>query len=553
MQRARWLVAVGCAGVAGVPLLATSCGGGSSQASVGADASDAMVEAEVLSVSGDAGPMPDANVPHCTLDNGTDPVALCVQKMALEALHSRAFDSKGGVAASWSPSTGRVDVGDGGARVHSWTDDVGYAAAAAAYLTSAAVYGDPQLTTPLDGDLHALATLLKEELSPLPEGYSGEPYLRLRVAAGGLRTVNDVTEGDAIDSVADAYGRAAFTQYYVTLAALPGDAGSEAGSDAAQVADGGPDAAVDARGGDGSAVDATTPGVDAATDVPDATLGATDAGVEAGDAAVIVQDGVFGRPSGSGYAYTTADVATAACAMLDLAARDPSDASAKKWQMAAMSAFDHIHDRARDPVTGLYFTALVTSGDPGHDALQTSLASPGVLLTDTTATVALALARARDLASANTTSLSLAQGYPFTARIADALAALQVPSLYDGPLDAATGSATGFMAGYDPDAGILTSKPTRPNAYLLAVLNRQFTVGTPWGTEIGPLDRTLIGVLPANTSLLTVIPDQAAYFEACTRDFKPLGADAGPYAASYQAAAVVAFVEGMNALLPAQQ
>ncbi len=554
MRRTKWTILAGLGGLGAVPLLAVSCGGGSVGTS-GADASsDARVVTEAATLNNDVGPGPDANVPHCTFGDGTDPVALCTQKTVLTALHKHAFDSKAGVATSWSPTTGLADVGDAGARLHDWTDDVGYAAAASLYLTSAFAYGDIQLTPTLTTDLSALTSILEKELAPLPAGYSGEPYQRLRVAAGGLRTINQLTDGNAIDAIADAYGRAAYSGYFFALAAAPRDAGV----DASGPTDGGKgisDAGKDAADATKGVADAAK---DAAKDAADATTGVHDAAKDAPDAALAAGDGIFGRPTPTSgvYSYVTADVATAAYAMLDLAVRDSTDAGhaeCSRWQLAAEAAFDHLYNRARDPSTGLYYTALVTSSDPGHDALDTSMVNPGLLLSDTTATVALALTRARDLVTANPTTLNLVQAYPFGDRIADALASLQAPSLYDGPADAGGGSATGFMQGYEPEAGVVTAKPTRPNAFILAVLNRQFyAVGTRWGTEIGAVTRTLINPSPANTSLFSVIAGQDAFFGACARSFQPLAADAGQDVDSYQSAAVVAFVEGMNMLMPQQ-
>ena len=66
------------------------------------------------------------------------------------------------------------------------------------------------------------------------------------------------------------------------------------------------------------------------------------------------------------------------------------------------------------------------------------------------------------------------------------------------------------------------------------------------------MTRTLINTYPPNTSLFSVVAGQDAFFGACSRSFQPLGADAGPDVDSYESAAVVAFVEGMNMLMPQQ-
>jgi hypothetical protein len=129
-----------------------------------------------------------------------------------------------------------------------------------------------------------------------------------------------------------------------------------------------------------------------------------------------------------------------------------------------------------------------------------------------------------------------------------------MPSLYDGPVEAGAMS-TGFMEGYVPSsATLITSKATRANAYLLATLFRlQGAVPSPWAPEVGAVFLTLTQVLPENSSLLSVVPGgQNAYLRAASRSFTFVdadGGDAGAYADSYQSAAVVAFVEGMNEFL----
>jgi hypothetical protein len=115
-----------------------SCGGGSPDV---ADAAvDPAPEAGTPLSGDDAGPEPDGGAAHCTLGDGTEPVALCMQKSVLSALHAHAFDREAGVASSFSPASGMADEGDGGQRLHAWTDDVGYAAAVAFYLASEAFF-----------------------------------------------------------------------------------------------------------------------------------------------------------------------------------------------------------------------------------------------------------------------------------------------------------------------------------------------------------------------------------------------------------------------------
>jgi hypothetical protein len=520
-------VALACAasvGIVGLPLY-LACGGGTSGNPDQTDASDGPADAlpdanrpEVVV------PPPDASVLNCMLADRTDPVALCTQKLVLRSLHNAAFNTTTGVAASWSYATGLPDPVP-----HDWHDDVGYAAALTGYYQSSLLYGDTELTPTVSGDLMTLTTLVLAELAMLPDEYSGEAYQRLRAAAGGLRLLNFVTDGDMLDAIADAYGRAIYTKYFFALASPP---------------------PVDAGGGDAGAGDA---GPDASADA--SADGATG---DAGEGGAPIADGIIGRPMNGAYAYTTADVATAALALLDLAARNPGDVNHSAWQLAAQGAFEHLYNRARDATTGLYYRALITSTDPVHDQLDPAQTPNDALLADVTATVALALSRADELVTKNASSLPLVVSYPLNQHAADALDAVNAtPSLYDGPVEAGA-TSTGFMEGYVPSsATLITSKATRANAYLMATQNRlelsPHSVNTKWGPEVGSLFHSLTDVLPENSSLLSVVPGgQNAYLRASSRGFTFLdadGGDAGPYADSYQSAAVVAFVEGMNELL----
>jgi len=571
MRRVKWLALVGISGSVPTVLLAVSCGTtGAGSADAGFDAPvDSSLEAPGF---GEIGPSPDGSISSCTLNNGSDPVALCTQKIVLAAMHAHAFDPKAGIASSWSPTTGAADVGDAGTRLHAWTDDVGYAAASALYHTSSAVYGDTQLTPVLDNDLIALVPLLESELTPLPASYAGEPYLRLRLAAGGLRTINDLTDGNAVDALADAYGRAIYTKYFFPLA--PGDAG-DAEHDAGHSpldggGDGGHDAGhgqLDAGGGDGgldaSRQDAAPDGgheagfVDSGHDSSLVDSGhAHDAGSGTLDASPAGTDGIIGTRTASGYAYLTTSAALAACGLIDLASRNPTDPDVTKWQLAAASVFDHLYLHGRDATTGLYRTALIASGGLGPDPIDPSVANGSLLLSDTTATVALALTEARDIVAANSSALLVVGAYPFGDRIAAALASLNgVPSLYDGPANDASVFPTGFVEGYEPGQGLVYAKSTEANVFALVVLNRQFfTIGTVFGTEMQPLTQTLISTGAPNQSLFTVLVNQSAFFAASSRTFQLLGADAGfAHETSYQSAATLSFVEGMNLMLPAQQ
>jgi hypothetical protein len=440
---------------------------------------------------GDASPPPPDTGPtiRCTLDNGTDPVGLCAQKLVLGTQHKVAFDPKRGVAQSWDATTSVLDTGPGDAVLHDLHDDASYAASIARYHKSSGRYGDDEITGLLDADLVALVPILQAELAPLPAEYAGELYADLRTAAGGLRVAEHNDLADPIDALADAYGRAVFDTFYVALAA-----------------------------GDGGA-----------------------------------PDGVIGAAAGGGAtAYAPADVATGALALLDLAVRHTAaePAKAATWQQAAVSALDHLWLRARDPATGMYFRALVTSADPGHDALPA--AAPGdppgdALLADVQARVALALVRAQDLADHNPAELAAVAAYPFEIHAEAAIAAVNA---------AAAGlwntSAAGYAEGFVPSTSArLGDEPTRANALLLASIHRASLMGnTPFSTQFKPLRALFTDRTPAHTSLLSVVPDQTGYFRAAPPGFDFTADDAGaaPRRKSYFSASIAAAVEGLTEL-----
>ncbi len=498
------------------PLVALACGGDTTSSGApdgGGDGTSDVTTDTTLVPPDTYVPPSDASMKHCQLNDMTDPVALCTQKLVLRATHVAAFDATRGLATGWDSTTGALDTDGAGAVQHDLHDDLGYLSACGLYHTSSGAYGDTELTPTLDADAVALAPLVEQELATLPDEYSGETYARLRNAAGAARLANDSMDGDKLDTIAETYGRRIFSSYFFPVMEMI-DAGP---------GEGGADAAPEAGPPDG------------------------------GDAGAPIPDGILGRPSGAGaYAYAPADVATAALALLDLAQRNPTDPSQTSWQIAALGAFEHLHARARDPVTGLYYRALVTSNDPGHDQLDPAQTPSDVLLTDVTATVALALSRAADLVNVNAMILPIAANYPFNLRVDDALAAVNAtPPLYDGDPDAGTAMSTGFMEGYVPSTQtLLSSKATRDNAYLLATLYRQGRMtGTRFLTELQPTMFTLIQQTLPMGSLLTATPGQNAYFHAVTRGFGVLGADAGEtFPASYKTAAVVAFIEGINEL-----
>lgn len=473
-----------------------SCGGGNpTTGTTGASAGGSPPEA------GDAPSLDEFQAPpdtgptvRCKLDNGTDPVALCIQKVVLSAEHHAAFDAVHGVAQSWDAATLLPDTDASHVVLHDARDDAAYAASVARYHQSAQTYGDDEITGQLDADLVALVPRLEAELTPPPAAYAGELYLDLRHASGGLRYLNRDDLAKGVDTLAEAYGRAVFDTFFVSVPS--GDGGA----------------------GDGGA------------------------------------DAVLGTPAaGGGTAYAPADVATGALALLDLAVRHATDdpTHAASWQGAAAAAFDHLHLRARDTVTGMYFRALVTSADPGHDAL--AAAPPGgppadALLSDVQARIALALVRAQALVDQNPVALHGLASYPFEQRAEQAIAALDAPSksLWDA-------TATGYMEGWVPStATLLTDKPTRANALLFAAIHRASLMGnTPFASRTKALRPLLVDRSTPHAGLLTVVPDQTGYFRAVPAGFdfsSDGGADAGadPRARSYFSSAIADAIEGLD-------
>jgi hypothetical protein len=464
-----------------------SCGGGDASTSTTGTAAGGSPDAGDAAELDEFPVLPDAGTTAaCTLDNGTDPVGLCIQKLVLGAEHQAAFDAARGLAQSWDATTFAPDTDAMSLALHDPHDDAAYAASAARYHQSAVTYGDTELTGQLDADLIALAPTLATELTPAPAEYAGELYRDLRVAAGGLRYVDRDDLAASLDVVAEAYGRAIFDAHYAALAAEDGG----------------------------------------------------------------VTDAVLGTPSGGATAYAPADVATGALALLDLAVRHATDepAHAASWQGAAAAALDHLHLRARDAGTGMYFRALVTSADPDHDALAPAPPEgppADALLSDVQARVALALLRAQDLLDTNPTALKSLAAYPFEQRAEEAIAALDAPtpSLWD-----ATG--TGYAEGWVPStATLLDDKPTRANALMLAALHRAGLMGnTPFAARTKALRPLLLARMPAHTGLLDVLQDQDGYLRTAPASFDFTGGDAGdaPRARSYFSSAISAAVEGLS-------
>ncbi len=497
--------------LASLPVLSfLACGGDDNTSPSTADASPDVIPDTTVVPTPEASPFPDATTVNCTLNDKTDPVSFCVQKVVLKEQHAHAFLATDagatGVVTSWDSFSHLPDTNEAGATAHSFYDDVSYAASCAVFHASSLQYGDNQLTPTLDDDLLALAPLLETELATLPDTADGELYARLRTTAGGLRAIQDLPDGDKIDKIADSYGRAIFKNHYFAVA--------------------------NAGGGDGGASDAgpSSPG------------------------------GIIGTDMGGGQvAYAPADVATSALALLDLAVRNPGDPDAANWQMAARLSLDHIHARGREGTTGMYYRLLVTSADPSSDT-PTGPAPADVLLSDTQATISLALVRAQTLVTNNVHdadagagdaadaglagALSLVGDYPFADRSAEAIANANgsLHSLWD------SGSA-GYFEGYVPSLAMgITTKSTRANAFMLAAIAlTNFLAPNPYHVQTKPLrDLFRLQVTP-NGGLFFVVPNQASYLRASTASFQ-LITSGEPHPASYTSLANGAAIEALNEL-----
>jgi hypothetical protein len=492
-----------------------------------------------------------APVTMCVLSGDADPVGLCVQQAALKDLHAHAFVATKGVTGSWSSTTALPDPDDAGVVGYSLDETVAYAAAAASYLTSAELYGDTTINGLLREDLMAIALQLETSFAVPSTEYSGELYFHLRTVAAGLRKIELDSDGDKFDKLAEAYGRSIYCAHYTSLGTLASTSSNDAGT------------------GDGGALDAAAEGGKVA-----------EAGVA--DAGKAVADGIFGNVTGSGQvAYATADVATAAYALLDLVARNPTDTSGgcgdagagvSQWLSAARSALNHVQARAHEPTTGMLYTALVANRGPdggtGDVLAPTTPSMPpsDALLADTQATFALALIRAQYLVTSNTTALL--GGADSSGPIVDAGVTGPFVPILDLPLEAwadsvihamngsqslwdgvSLGSGKGYLDGYVPSTStFITSKSTRANSFMAAVARRSFINNDPILDNQRPsLVQLLIAQsfsVPLHSNLITVLPMQLAYLRGASQTFDVL--DSGPNPSSYTSAAVSSAVEGLN-------
>jgi hypothetical protein len=518
-------VAATCAGLA---VAIGACGGGGSNGTSASDAGDdapadqSVVQADTGVVGyPDTGPAPEASIHDCilsTADGGpADPVLLCSQETALLNLLTNAYTMGTGVSPGFSSQTPYTATTG-----HAWQDDLGLAASLGAFQCSALLYGDTMYLGTFDAVLVDLGKLLPGEVVTTGR-YDGEIYFRLRNAAQAFSRVASKGIAGALDSLADGYARAIQASFVQTVPLQAPDAG--------------------------------VPDAGAATATVIGTLNAQNRTVS----------------------YAPSQAVMAAAALLDMAARATAagDAGAEVgvWEASANGALAYLWARARDPVTGLFYQALITSGDAGHDQLDTGAYANDALLSDVQGAVALGLARAQAA-----TNVLVADGgasaAPYAAQIETLVTALTSSGLFDGQTMAPQGSPPqappgAWMQGLVPSLGLtLTNQTTASSALLLGgyVRARSLGVATAWEWELSglreALDFTSLTGVPwaAHSNLVSIVTDglgdvtQVSYLAAASRSwswaqaFSPSGADAGlePGATSYSTAALNAMVEGVT-------
>ncbi len=400
---------------------------------------------------------------------------------------------------------------------HSWRDDVGFAASIGTFHCNALTYGDNQLAPMLDAIMPDLGALIVQELSTAPAGYDGEDYFRLRGAVTALNYANDTTDAASVAQIADAFGRNLQTSYAQTVT-LP----------------------------------------------------------EGGTATVL------GTPDGTGnVVYAPAQVIMAAAALVDMASVHARDGDAGSdvamWVHTALASVDYVWARGRDTTTGLFFQQLVTSSDPGHDALGQGMPTPDALLTDVQAEALLGLARLQDgvnalaAADAGVADASIDQS-AYWNEGNTIIQAMVAAGLFDGVLPMGEAGipnpapAGAFMEALVPSTGAIdTNKTTLGNAWLLGAVHR-VNGAVPSQVSDGLQPQLAVAVAqqtPANSSLFTVLVDtqtgnpvQTDYLRAASKDFhyatvfSPDGGTGGPEpgATSYRADAVAAVIEGLTQL-----
>lgn len=566
------LIGVGAAWLcAGLASGMAACSGDDNVAGTVGDASpDQAASSDDSSITIDtglSGPL-DAQAHNCNLgalNGGADPVLLCSEETALLYLLQYGYQQGVGVGAGFSSQSPYAAVPQPDAP-SALADNLGLVASLGAFHCNAQYYGDNIYAATLDGALADLVPVVSAALVAPPAGYDGELYFRMRNAALASYAIMNTGAAAAINAAADAYARNILASYVHMVAAppapppLPVDGGTEAGAGEAGPGDAGASDAM-AFGETGTVTEAGAP-------------------VDAGGAAVAVI-GDLNAQNGS-VSYAPRQVAMAAAALLEMASREASKADAgvevAALEAAANSALAYLWVRGRDPVTGMFYQALVTSQDPAHDALSADATqfkyASDALLTDVQSSIVLALARA----------MAPAMGFA-----GDAGA-----TAYGPELEALVSSMTnaGLFNGqttvppmmdpttYVPPPGAwaeglvpslhrtLTNQTTLSSALMLGGYVRARALGVPtsWSWEVSVIRQGLSFTTPtggqwnANTNMASVVTDhlgdvvQLSYLAATSRGwgwaqaFSPTGGDAGvdPTAMSYSTAAVNSMIEGLS-------
>jgi hypothetical protein len=519
---------------AGLIALAWACSSHSNASSPGSDGgadanADAGDDADASALD-DFGGLLDASSNNCSFKDQTsgqviDPVALCVQQQALTYETQYAYTKGYGVAPGWASTGAFAPVG-----VHSWQDDLGLAGAIGAYYCSSEVYGNNHSTAAFSAILNDLGAVLVGELQQTPSPtqglYDGELYFRLRWAQAAFNYANSA-QATVLKSIADAYG-ASLAEHAYVVAPAGGDAGTAGGM-------------------------------------------------------------VIGTQNGDGtVSYAPAQTMMAAAALLDMAVLETGSADAgsvQTWATTAQQVITYVMSRGRDPVTGLFYQSLVTSADPGHDAVGPGTPTNDAMLTETQAWAVLALARAQDLLDtyesnapadagldagpldANTTLLEA-----YWVAGAGVAAAMTNAGLFDGntnpPPAPAPPPVGAYMEGLILSGSqLLTNKTTIGNAIMLGGSHRvQVGAGSPLAYQLGEIRAALTQLQPANSSLLSVVTDQngdliqQSYLRAGSKAFGyavaytpgaeggPEGTTQEPGATNYRSDAVHAMIEGISQL-----
>jgi hypothetical protein len=517
---------------AGLVALAWACSSSPAPSSAGNDGGstaeaggDSSTGPDVLD---DFGPGPDGTTSNCTLGDGmTDPVALCLQQQILTEELQYAYAKGQGVAPGWSSTAPYTAMPR---TATSWQDDLALAGAMGAFYCSAEVYGNNQSNATLAVDLNDLGKVLVPELQQaLLTGYDGEVYFRLRWAQAAYNYASDSVAA-TLQGMANAYATSIAGQVYAVPAG-GGDAGSAGGM------------VIGVKNADGSVT------------------------------------------------YSPAQAVMAAAALLDMAVLEATGADAgaasPAWAGIAQQVLAYVLARGRDPVSGLFYQSLVTSGDPGHDTVGAGLPTNDSMLSETQAWVTLGLARAQELLAAFEMTPSADAGSEagadaglpvgpvyYQATIALA-AAIATDGLFDGttmPPPAPAVQPVGALLEGVILSGqqLLTDKTTIGNAIYLGGLHRVAVgAGVAQSYELGQIRSALGGVPPGHiqlvhTSLLTIVTDangdllQQAYLRAGSKAFgyaavyapgsEPVEQGQEPGATNYRVDANHAMIEGITQL-----